>query len=283
MGHCTPAATPAPSPGATADPHAGHNMSGAATSGPPVAPPPREALSGPPHAADQVFGPDRMAAAREGIRAEHGGGQTYRFLADQLELNLRNGRDGYAWEGVQFWYGGDLNKLWIKSDGEGTFGEGVERAEVQALFSRAIAPFFDLQAGVRYDFRPRPDRAHLVLGIQGLAPYWFEIEAAAFLSEKGDITARAEVEYDLRITQRLILQPRAELDLSLQDIPELGIGAGLSTAEAGLRLRYEIVPEFAPYVGVQYERAIGDTADFRRASGDEVGGWSLVLGVRAWF
>ena len=258
-------------------------MGGTATSAPPVAPPPPEALSGPAHAADGVVGADQMAGAREGIRAEHGGGQTYRLVADQLEMSLRNGRDGYAWEGVQFWYGGDLNKLWLKSQGEGTFGEGLESAEIQALFSRAIAPFFDVQAGVRYDFRPRPDRAHLVLGIQGLAPYWFEIEAAAFLSEDGDITARAEAEYDLRITQRLILQPRAELDFSLQDVPELGIGAGFSTAEVGLRLRYEIVPEFAPYVGVQYEHAFGDTADFRRASGDDVGGWSLVLGVRTWF
>lgn len=282
MGHCTLAPPPA-SPPAAADPHAGHNMGETATNAPLVAPPPPEALSGPSHAADGVFGAQQMAAAREVIRAEHGGARTYRFMVDQLEIGLRDGRDGYAWEDVQFWYGGDLNKLWIKSQGEGTFGEGVESVEVQALFSRAIAPFFDVQAGVRYDFRPRPDRAHLVLGIQGLAPYWFEIDAAAFLSENGDITARAEVEYDQRITQRLILQPRAEVDFSLQDVPELDIGAGLSTAELGLRLRYEIVPEFAPYVGVQYERAFGDTADFRRASGDDVGGWSLVLGVRTWF
>lgn len=281
MGHCTMPAQPvAP---ASADPHAGHDMGAMEAAAPPVAPPPPEALSGPAHAADAAFGAGRMAAAREALRAEHGGGRTYRFVIDQLEIGQRDGRDGYAWEDVQFWYGGDLNKLWIKSQGEGTFGEGVESVEVQALFSRAIAPFFDVQAGVRYDFRPRPDRAHLVLGIQGLAPYWFEVDAAAFLSENGDITARAEVEYDQRITQRLILQPRAELDFSLQDVPELDIGAGLSTAELGLRLRYEIVPEFAPYVGVQYERAFGDTADFRRASGDDVGGWSLVLGVRTWF
>lgn len=282
MGHCT-LATPPASSAVSTDPHAGHNMGEMATNAPPVAPPPSEALSGPAHAADGVFGAEQMAAAREGIRAEHGGGRTYRFMVDQLEIGLRDGRDGYAWEDVQFWYGGDLNKLWLKSQGEGRFGEGAESVEVQALFSRAIAPFFDLQAGVRYDFRPRPDRAHLVLGIQGLAPYWFEIDAAAFLSEKGDVTARAEVEYDQRITQRLILQPRAEVDFSLQDVPELDIGAGLSTTELGLRLRYEIVPEFAPYVGVQYERAFGDTADFRRASGDDVGGWSFVLGVRAWF
>lgn len=297
-GHTMPAQTP-PAP-ATVDPHAGHDMSAmpqaadphaghqmgtvaTESPAPPVGPPPPEALSGPAHAAELVYNPTEVANAREELRQEHGAMPTYRFMIDQLEYAARDGRDGYEWEDVQFWYGGDLNRLWIKSQGEGTFGEGVESAEVQALFSRAITPYFDLQAGVRYDFRPEPERGYLVLGMQGLAPYWFEVDAAAFLSEEGDLSARAEVEYDLRLTQRLILQPRTELDFSLQDVPELRIGSGLSTAEAGLRLRYEIVPEFAPYLGVQYERAFGDTADFRRADGEDVGGWSLVLGVRAWF
>jgi copper resistance protein B len=119
--------------------------------------------------------------------------------------------------------------------------------------------------------------------VQGLAPYWFEVDAAAFLSTKGDLTARVEAEYDQRITQRLILQPRVEFDLAAQDVPELGIGSGLSTAELGARLRYEFKPQFAPYVGVEYERAFGDTADFRRAEGEDVGGWSFLIGLRAWF
>jgi copper resistance protein B len=122
-----------------------------------------------------------------------------------------------------------------------------------------------------------------VLGIEGLAPYWFEVDAVAFVSNKGDVSARFEGEYDLRLTQKLILQPRIELDLALQDVPEIGLGSGLSAAEAGLRLRYEIAPEFAPYVGVAYERAFGDTAGFRRAAGEEAGGLSLLVGVRAWF
>ena len=195
---------------------------------------------------------------------------------------MREGRDGYSWD-AQGWYGGDINKLWIKSEGEGSFGESPEQAEVQALYSRAINPWFNVQGGVRYDLRPNLKRAHLVLGIQGLAPYWFEVDGALFLSNKGDLTARFEAEYDQRITQKLILQPSFELDLAAQDIPELGIGAGLSTAEAGLRLRYEIVPEFAPYIGVEYERAFGNTADFARAAGEKVGGWSLLTGVRVWF
>ena len=299
MGHCTmPPATSAPAtpadphaghvmppPQQATDPHAGHQMPAAAQESPPppVASPPPEAFSGPAHAADAVFGTEPMAEAREELRETHGDMRAYRVGIDQLEVVLRDGRDGYAWEDLHFWYGGDINRLWIKSEGEGEFGGPVERAEIQALWSRAISPFFDLQAGVRYDIRPNPERAYLVLGLQGLAPYWFEVDGAVFVSHRGDITARFEGEYDQRITQRLILQPRVELDFSLQDVPELGIGSGLSSAEAGLRLRYEIVPEFAPYVGVQYERAFGGTARFSRAAGEDVGGWSLVMGVRAWF
>lgn len=277
-GHDMGAAQPA------ADPHAGHQMEmgGAEPAAPPVTPPPPGALSGPAYAADQVYGADRMAAAREELRSTHGTMTTYRVLIDRLEVGVRNGRDGYSWD-AQGWFGTDLDRLWVKTEGEGEFGGGVERAEVQALWSHALDPWFNLQGGVRYDFRPDPERAYLVLGIQGLAPYWFEIDAAAFLSTKGDLSARVEAEYDQRITQRLILQPRVELDFSLQDVPELGIGSGLSTVEAGLRLRYEIVPEFAPYVGVQYERAFSGTADFARAAGRDVGGWSLLVGVRAWF
>lgn len=154
---------------------------------------------------------------------------------------------------------------------------------MQALWSHAITPWFDVQAGARYDFRPEPERGHLVLGLQGLAPYFFEIDAAAFLSDERDLTARIEAEYDQLITQRLILQPRVELDLAAQDVEEIGIGAGLSSVEAGLRLRYEIVPEFAPYFGVSYERAVGDTANFARDEGEEVDTWSVLIGLRAWF
>ena len=263
-----------------ADAHAGHDQEAPA---PPVGPPPPAALAGPEHAADSVFGSSTMAAARNELHRTHGDMRISRFTIDQLEFGVGDGRDSYAWEDLQLWYGGDLDKLWLKSEGEGRFGEGFERGDVQALWSHAIDPWFDLQAGVRMNFGPGPERPHLVLGILGLAPYWFEIDAAVFLSSAGDLTARAEVEYDLRITQRLILQPRVEAELALQDIPELGIGAGLSSAEAGLRLRYELAREFAPYVGVEYERSFGDTARFARAAGDDAGGWRLVVGTRLWF
>ncbi|MGA9582301.1 MAG: copper resistance protein B [Allosphingosinicella sp.] len=207
---------------------------------------------------------------------------TSRFLIDQLEARIRNGRDGYFLN-AEAWYGGDINRFWLKTEIEGEFGHSPEQAEVQALYSLAIDPWWNLQAGVRYDFRPDPERAYLVLGVEGLAPYWFEVDAAAFVSNKGDVSARVEVENDLRLSQRLILQPRIELDLAAQDVPEIGVGSGLSTAELGLRLRYEIKPEFAPYVGVAYERAFGDTAGFRRAAGDKAGGFNFLVGVRAWF
>ena len=255
---------------------------GEETPAPPVAPPPPRALSGPAHAADAVYGHQAMADSREALQDEHGSIETYKVMIDQLEARIGKGRDGYALEG-EAWYGGDINKVWLKAEVEGEFARSPEQAEIQALYSRAIDPWWNLQAGVRYDFRPDPERAYLVLGVEGLAPYWFEIDAAAFVSNKGDISARFEGEYDLRLTQKLILQPRIEFDLALQDVPEIGVGSGLSSAEAGLRLRYEIVPEFAPYVGVAYERAFGNTADFRRAEGEKPSGWNLLVGVRAWF
>lgn len=294
-GHAMPAAPQASA--AQADPNAGHDMSAmpmaepeaghdmsqmAPLADPPVAPPPAGASSGPAHAADTVYSGGAMDEARDLFQREHGAIRTYRVLFNQLEARVQNGRDGYAWDG-EGWYGGAVNRLWVKTEGEGEFGAGPERAEVQALYSRALDPWFNLQAGVRYDFRPDPERSYLVLGIEGLAPYWFEVDGALFLSDRGDLSARFEGEYDLRITQRLILQPRVEADFALQNDPATRVGSGLSSVEAGLRLRYEFVPEFAPYLGVEFERAFGNTADFRRADGDDVVGIRLVLGVRTWF
>ena len=250
---------------------------------PPHAPPPGAAFSGPENAADLVWDPKVMAQKREqGLISEHGGYTGYMVLLDQFEARIKDGRDGYAWEG-EGWYGGDYNRLWIKSEGEGDVGGSLETAEVQALYSRAIDPWFNLQAGLRYDIRPQPDRVHLALGIQGLARYWFEVDGAVFLSNKGDVTARLEGEYDQRITNWVILQPRVEFNLAARDVPELGIGSGLSSAEFGLRLRYEIKRELAPYIGVEYERRFGDTARFARAAGEDVGGWAFLVGLRSWF
>jgi copper resistance protein B len=267
-----------------ADPHAGHAMPGMATDdAPPVAPPPAEAFQGPEHAGTTVYDRDLFLGKRdEALIEEHGGFATGTLMIDRLEYRAQDGRDTYKWD-LQGWYGGDYHKVWLKSEGDGAFGEVPDRAEVQLLYSRAINPWFNLQAGVRHDFQPDPERTHLVLGVQGLVPYWFEVDGQLFLSNKGDVTARLEAEYDQRITQKLILQPAVEFDLAAQDVPELGIGAGLSSIEAGLRLRYEFVPELAPYVGIEYERKLGETADFARAEGEDVGGWALLIGLRGWF
>lgn len=274
-GHGTP---PVPATGAHIHAHPGHEPG---IPDPPVAPPPAAALQGPAYAADAIFGTSAMAPAREIVRREHGDIKSGMILIDQLEAALGEGKDGYAWDG-QGWYGGDIDRLWIKTEGEGRFGESPG-VEVQALWSHALDPWWNLQAGVRQDFHAGPDRTHAVLGVQGLAPYWFEVDGALFLSDKGDVTARIEVEYDQRLTRKLILQPVAEFNFSAQDMPELGTGSGLSTAELGLRLRYQFVPEFAPYVGVEYERAFGDTADFRHSRDEKADGWNVLIGVRTWF
>ena len=236
---------------------------------------------GPPRAADAIWGAAAMRPSRDQLAIENGGMAFAWFMADRAEYRARAGGDGYLWD-VQGWYGGDTDKLWLKSEGEGTFGEPIERAEAQALWSHAIAPFFDLQSGVRHDFTG-PSRTYATVGVQGLAPYRFEVDAAAFLSTKGELTARIEAELDQRLTQRLILQPRAEVNLSAQDIPELGIGTGLDRAELGLRLRYEIRREFAPYIGIEQEWHLGRSADFARARGTDPSVTNFVIGVRMWF
>ncbi len=279
-----------------ADPHAGHDMS-AMTGGPPniptsvdaiggrmvETPPPAAARAAPAHAADLLFDPAVMAVARKQLLAENGDVRTTAVLIDTLEASFGDGEEGYSWN-AQGWTGGDINRFWWKTEGEGAFDGKLHDAEVQALYSRAVAPFWDLQAGVRQDFRPDgDDTTHLTVGVQGVAPYWFEMSAAAFLSTQGDLTARVEAEYDQRITQKWILQPAIEVAFSASDIPELEIGSGLTSVTAGLRLRYEIRKEFAPYVGVEWSRSFGDTADYVKVRGDDVAATSFVVGIKAWF
>lgn len=232
--------------------------------------------------ADRLYAPSEMARSRDQMMKENGG-QTLAFISFNLaEYQVRQGRDGYRWDG-EGWYGGDINRVTVKSEGEGSFGEGVEEAEVQLLYSRAIDPYFNLQAGVRQDLGPRLRRTYATVGFEGLAPYWFEVEGALFLSNKGDVLGRLEGYYDQRITQRLILQPRAEVNFALQDVPENDIGSGLSDVELGLRLRYEIVREFAPYVGVEWAKKAGGTARFARAAGEDADVTNFVAGIRIWF
>jgi copper resistance protein B len=236
-----------------------------------------------PHYADSVWNPATMQRARDAMMAEEGGGQTFaQLMVDMAEVQVSHGGDTYRWDG-EGWWGGDIHRAVVKSEGEGSFGDRVGSAEVQALYSRAIGPYFNVQAGVRHDVRPTPDRTYATVGIEGLAPYWFELEAAAFLSTRGEVLGRIEGYYDQRVTQRLIVQPRAEFNLSVQDVRAIGLGSGLTSAELGLRLRYELARAFAPYVGVHWERSFGDTRRFARGAGEDSGGIGLVAGIRAWF
>ena len=287
-GHVMP---PAPSSTTAADPHAGHDMSSMAggmahemgTGGTALPPGDAPAPAAPePNYADRVYSPEEMADARALLRGEHGGGTFWQVNFNLAEVQIRDGRESFRWDG-EAWFGGDINRLTVKTEGESEFGRGAEDAEVQALYSRAIGPYFNLQAGIRYDFKPNPSRTYATVGFEGLAPYWFDVEGALFLSDKGDVLGRLEGYYDQRITQRLVLQPRAELNFAAQDVPENGVGSGLSDLELGLRLRYEIKREFAPYIGVSYDRRLGDSARFARAEGEDVGGPSFVVGVRTWF
>ena len=262
--------------------HAGHDMAGMNAPEPPLAPPPPEALKGPENAADTIYGTAAMQPSRSFLLTkEHGGMRASRLLLDQLETRVRKGRDGY-YVNAEGWYGGDIDKLWLKSEIEGDYGRSANQVEFQALWSHALDPWFNLQTGIRFDAEPRT-RGRLVLGVEGLAPYSWEVNAAAFVSDKGDVTARAEAEHDVRITQKLILQPRAELDFALRDISQERVGSGLSNVEFGARLRYQFLPNFAPYVGLVYERAIGRSARFLRADGERPGGLQFTVGLRTWF
>ena len=233
------------------------------------------------HAAERFYSAEDMAAARGQLRREHGGAIISNVMVDMAELQFGDDETVFHWEG-EGWIGGDINRFVFKTEGEAS-EDDVEHAEVQALYSRAIGPYFDLQAGVRYDIEPSPNRAYAVLGFEGVAPYWFETTGALFVSDEGEVSARLEGSYDARLTQRLILQPRAEINLSADDIPELEVGAGVTDVELGLRLRYDITRNFAPYVGVTYETKLGDTADYASAAGEDESDTRLVFGVRARF
>jgi len=203
------------------------------------------------------------------------------LLLDRFEYRAQPGKDFAMWD-AQGWFGGDYNKVWIKTEGEGEVGERTERAEVQALYARRISPYCYLQAGVRQEMRPQPARNSAVIAAQGLAPYWFNVEAMAFIRE-GSLSGRMEAEYDQLLTQQFILQPRVEAVFASSAEPERGVGRGMNHVEFGLRLRYEIRREFAPYLGINWTRRLGETADLARQQGREVRETAIVFGLRAWF
>jgi copper resistance protein B len=232
------------------------------------------------HYADRDFPAAAMRAARATMMREQGGQRLYQLRIDSAEY--RSGSRGFAWDGTGF-IGSDLDRFYLKSKGETRAGHGAERAEIQALASHAIGPYFNVQLGIRHDFRPAPGTSYGTIAIEGLAPYMFETEAALFVATDGDMLARLGGWYDQRLTQWLVLQPRAELDLSAQDIPSQRLGSGLTRVELGARLRVDMVRSFTPYIGVSWSAATGRTADRLRAAGESTETTDMVVGLRAWF
>lgn len=185
------------------------------------------------------------------------------------------------------WYGGAERRVWVKADGVLRTDGGRGRTEVQALYGRLVAPFWDLQAGLWVDADVGTGAARAfggaALGAQGLAPGWFELEPALLVSSKGDIGTRFTGSFDVYLSQRLVVQPRIETSAWARARPEFGIGSGIGESEFGLRARYEVRREFAPYVGVAWERRFGASGALARAAGRNDRETFFTVGVRAWW
>ncbi|MBP1141395.1 MULTISPECIES: copper resistance protein B [Pseudomonas] len=226
-------------------------------------------------------------ADRAAVYTSHAGHQVHDsainsyFLADKLEWQDANDGSALAWD-LSGWIGGDIDRLLLRSEGERTNGK-TEEAEVQALWGHSISPWWDVVAGARQDFKPGAPQTWAAFGLQGQAISDLDIEATAFIGEAGQTAARLEADYDLQLTNNLVLQPTAELNFYGKNDPQRGNGSGLSTSEFGLRLRYEITPQFAPYVGVSWDRSYGKTADYAREDDEDTQDARLVVGVRMWF
>lgn len=214
--------------------------------------------------------------------------QNYAFFRAEV-LEYRPGRDDsdFRWD-IQGWYGGDFNRLWIKSEGErNTAFKADYDIDMQLLYGRFIKKYYDFQVGVRGEtqtFRgENVARAHAVIGFQGLVPYRYEVESALFISQDGDVSARFQTSRDLPLTQRLILQGRFESHAAIQKVEKFTTGQGLNNVELGLRLRYEIKREIAPYIGVSYDHSFFKTADLVREEGGDPSQVRFVAGLRLWF
>ena len=212
---------------------------------------------------------------------EHGTDTHWRVLVNRLEAQEGPHGTAQAWEGAA-WIGGDTRRVWLRSDGERVAGH-TESAHLEVLYGRSVSPWWDVVAGLRHDFAPHDGRTWAALGVQGMAPYRFEVTATVYAGESGRTAASVEVEYDLLLTNKWILQPLFEADWHGRDDASRGVGSGLSTLEAGVRMRYEVRRRFAPYVGYAWSRAYGRTADLRRSMGEPVVERGWVAGARIWF
>ncbi len=225
---------------------------------------------------------DRRAVYRGGALHDMGDTELHSyFVFDQLEWQRRAAGGTLNWNG-NGWIGGDLDRLWLRTEGS-RVGSRLEDAEVQALWGHSITPWWDLVAGVRHDFRPSAAQTWLAFGIQGLALYNFESEVTAFVGQRGQASLRVEGRYDLLITNRLILQPSFEANLFAKNDAARGQGAGLGDTSLGLRLRYEVDRQFAPYLGISWDRSYGNSARMVVREGGRRSELSVLAGVRVWF
>lgn len=202
-------------------------------------------------------------------------------LIDRFEMQNSSQGDVLDWN-VESWIGRDLDRLWVRSEGERRGGD-TDRAELELLWGRSFAPWWELVAGARTDFAPGNERNWAAVGVHGLAPYRLDVEATAYLGSGGGTALRVETTYEVLVTNRWILTPLLELNWHGQTDRPREIGSGLSAGELGLRLRYELRREVAPYLGLTRERAFGRTADLVRAAGRDADDTRLVAGIRVWF
>jgi copper resistance protein B len=210
----------------------------------------------------------------------HDSAVNYFVLLDQFEWRTGDGVHAVNWDG-KGWIGKDRDRFWFRVEGDAE-GAHLDEGLAHVFYGRQVARWWDLVAGVRQDVRPGPARTWAAIGVQGLAPYWFEVEATAYIGASGRTHVRLEVEYELLLTNRMVFQPLVEIEIYGASDPGRGIGAGLSSAEAGLRLRYEFRREFAPYIGVVWNRKFFGTADYAAAAGESTGSARLAVGLRFW-
>ena len=265
-----------PPAAAQTDPHAGHA---------PTAPASREQEKRGeelPAFIPKLTDADRQAAFPdvEG-HAVHDRGIHYFVLFDQLEWQAVSHANVFNLD-ASGWIGGDRNRLRFRAEGDADESD-VGDAQVHVLYGRQFARWWDFVAGIRQDFAPGPAQTWAAVGVQGLAPYWFDIEATAYIGSSGRTHLRLEAEYELLLTNRLVLQPLIEAEIFGKADPSRGVGAGLSTTDAGLRVRYEFRRELAPYVGITWRNAWGQTSDFAEAAGEDRSGARFTTGMRLWF
>jgi copper resistance protein B len=206
-------------------------------------------------------------------------------LADQLEYrSATNGAPGIKFDGFG-WSGGDIKRLWFKTEGFASSTSRAREGEISLLYGRLVKPFYDFQAGLRFvpSLGIKPSRTYAVVGYQGLAPYNFDVEPSLFVSQNGKISARFTTSYDVLFTQRLILQPRLETNLALQKDEAVGIGSGINDIDLGLRLRYEFRREFAPYIGIAWVQKFGQAHAFALREGTDHVQLPILAGIHVWF